>query len=335
MEPKKLRWGILSTARIGTQKVIPALQAGQHGRVVAIASRTLENAQAAAKQLAIPKVHGSYEALLADDEVDAVYVPVPNHLHVPWAIKALEAGKHVLCEKPIGLSVAEAQQLLEAARQHPQLKIMEAFMYRHHPQWQKALELVAEGQIGELRTIQSFFSYRNVDPQNIRNIDSMGGGGLMDIGCYCISLSRFIFDAEPVRVLGLAEVDPAFGTDRLTSGVLDFRSGTATFTCSTQLSAFQRANIFGTEGRIEIEIPVNAPPDRPCRIWHQRGEEIREIAFDVCDQYAIQGDLFALAVLNNGPVPTPLDDAVANMRVIESVKASARQSAWVCLERPS
>jgi len=335
MEPKKLRWGILSTARIGTQKVIPALQAGQHGRVVAIASRALENAQAAAKQLAIPNVHGSYEALLADDEVDAVYVPVPNHLHVSWAIKALEAGKHVLCEKPIGLSVAEAQQLLEAARQHPQLKIMEAFMYRHHPQWQKALELVAEGQIGELRTIQSFFSYRNVDPQNIRNIDSMGGGGLMDIGCYCISLSRFIFDAEPVRVLGLAEVDPAFGTDRLTSGVLDFRSGTATFTCSTQLSAFQRANIFGTEGRIEIEIPVNAPPDRPCRIWHQRGEEIRELAFDVCDQYAIQGDLFALAVLNNGPVPTPLDDAVANMRVIESVKASARQSAWVCVEMPS
>ena len=329
MDMQTLGWGVLSTAKIGVEKVIPALQASEHGRVVAIASRELAKAQAAATRLAIARAHSSYEALLADDEVDAVYIPLPNHLHVEWSIKALEADKHVLCEKPIGLSVAEAQRWLKTAEQHPQLKTMEAFMYRHHPQWQKARELVESGQIGELRTIQSFFSYCNVDPQNIRNIADIGGGGLMDIGCYCISLARFIYGAEPVRVLGISEVDPSFGTDRLTSGVLDFGRGTATFTCSTQLTPFQRVNIFGTEGRIEIEIPFNAPPDRPCRMWHERGQDIREIVLDVCDQYAVQGDLFALAVLNNTPVPTPLEDAVANMRVIESVKTSALQGAWI------
>lgn len=332
-EPEKeiprLRWGILSTAKIGTQKVIPALQASRHGRVAAIASRELEKAESAAEQLAIPRAHGSYEALLEDANVDAVYIPLPNHLHVPWSIKALEAGKHVLCEKPIGLSVAEARQLLRTARQHPRLKIMEAFMYRHHPQWLKARALAQNGEMGELRTVQSFFSYWNADPRNIRNIEAVGGGGLMDIGCYCISLARYIFEAEPVRVLGLSEFDPSFGTDRLTSGVLDFGRGTATFTCSTQLAPFQRVNIFGTEGRIEIEIPFNAPPDRPCQMWHQRGGDLREMVFEVCDQYTLQGDLFALAVLNDQAVPTPLEDAVANMRVIEAVKASAELRAWV------
>jgi len=329
MDTPKLRWGILSTAKIGLQKVIPAMQASRHGRVVAIASRDLEKAKSAANQLGIPKAHGSYEALLADAGVEAVYNPLPNHLHVPWSIKALEAGKHVLCEKPVGLSVADAQKLVEAAGKHPQLKIMEAFMYRHHPQWQKALELVRAGEIGELRTIQSFFSYWNVDPNNIRNMDAMGGGGLMDIGCYCISLSRFIFQSEPLRVMGIADKDPSFGTDRLSSGMLDFGRGTATFTCSTQLTPYQRVNIFGTEGRIEIEIPFNAPPDRACRMWHQHGQNIREIALDACDQYALQGDAFARAVLDDQPVPTALEDAVGNMRVIESVKASALQGAWI------
>lgn len=327
--PRKLRWGILSTARIGIQKVIPALQASQHGCVSAIASRDIEKARAAARDLEIPTAHNSYEALLADPGVDAIYNPLPNHLHVPWSIKALEAGKHVLCEKPIGLSAAEAQQLVNEAHRHPQLKVMEGFMYRHHPQWRMARELVRTGQIGELRTIQSFFSYRNMDSQNIRNIADVGGGGLMDIGCYCISLARFIFDAEPARVMGLSDLDPTFGTDRLTTGVLDFGRGTATFTCSTQLTPYQRVNIFGTEGRVEIEIPFNAPPDRPCRMWHQRGPDVQEIVLEVCDQYSIQGDLFAEAVLNDRPVPTPLADAVANMRVIEGLQVSAREKAWV------
>jgi len=321
---KKVRWGVLSTAKIGTKTVIPAMQMGQCCDVAAIASRKLERAQAAARQLGIPKAYGSYEELLADPDVDAVYIPLPNHLHVRWSIKALTAGKHVLCEKPIGLNAAQAEELLAAAKKHPALKVMEAFMYRHHPQWQRARQLVAEGSIGKLRTIQSFFSYYNVDPGNVRNTAEIGGGGLMDIGCYCISLSRFIFGSEPQRVCGIMEYDPRFKTDRLTSGILDFGEGTATFTCSTQLAPYQRVNIYGTEGRIEIEIPFNAPPDRPCKMWHQRGAEIEEIALEICNQYTIQGDSFSQAVLHDTEVPTPLEDAVANMRVIEALIRSAK-----------
>lgn len=325
----KVRWGILSTANIGLKKVIPAMQAGEYCAITAIASRNLEKAQAAAAELGIPKAYGSYEALLADPDIDAIYNPMPNHLHVPWSIKALEAGKHVLCEKPIALTATEAQELVDAAQQYPTLKVMEAFMYRHHPQWQRAKQIVESGGVGELRTIQSFFSYFNNDPGNIRNQADIGGGGLMDIGCYNISLSRYIFGAEPRRILGLVEHDPTLNTDRITSGVLDFGRGTATFTCSTQLVGYQRANIFGTTGRVEVEIPVNAPPDRPTRIWHQHDGTTEEITFDICDQYMIQGDLFSQAILNDTPVPTPLADAVANMRVIDAIYESARRNAWV------
>jgi predicted dehydrogenase len=326
---KKLRWGILSTAKIGTEKVIPAMQRGERCEVVAIASRDLERAQAAAKRLGIPKAHGSYEDLLADPDVEAVYNPLPNHLHVPLSIAAIEAGKHVLCEKPIGLSSAEGQQLVDAAHAHPGLKVMEAFMYRHHPQWQRARQLVREGAIGQLRTVQTFFSYFNDDAGNIRNQAEIGGGGLPDIGCYCVSLARFIFDAEPQRVMGLVEYDPQFGTDRLASGILEFAGGTSTFTCSTQLAPYQRVNILGTEGRVEIDIPFNAPPDRPCTMRHQHGSELDEITLPVCDQYTIQGDLFALAVQDHTPVPTPLEDAVANMRVLEAIVLSSKSGTWV------
>jgi predicted dehydrogenase len=324
----KVRWGILSTAKIGTEKVIPAMQRGNYSQVEAIASRNLENAKAAAGQLAIARAYGSYEELLADPDIEAIYNPLPNHLHVEWSIKALEAGKHVLCEKPIALSSIEGEQLLQAARKYPRLKVMEAFMYRHHPQWQLARRLVDEGKIGELRTIQSFFSYFNRDPQNIRNQAGIGGGALMDIGCYPISLSRFIFKEEPQRVFGIAEFDPQFEVDRLTSGVLDFGTGTSTFTCSTQLVPYQRVNLYGVDGRIEIEIPFNAPPDKPCRMWHQRGENIEELTLEACDQYTVQGDLFSQAVLNDTAVPTPLEDAIANMKVIEALFASAKSGGW-------
>ncbi|HEU5014522.1 MAG TPA: Gfo/Idh/MocA family oxidoreductase [Roseiflexaceae bacterium] len=327
----KVRWGVLSTANIGTGKVIPAMQKGTSIEVAAIASRNLQNAQAAAAQLGIPKAYGSYEELLADPDIDAIYNPLPNHLHVPWSIKAIEAGKHVLCEKPIALTSAEAQTLLDTAKQHPNVKVMEAFMYRFHPQWQRARELITSGAIGELRTVHSFFSYFNADPNNIRNRAEIGGGGLMDIGCYNISLSRFVFGGEPQRVCGLIEYDPQFNTDRLASSMLDFGSGTATFTCSTQLTPYQRVNIFGTTGRIEIEIPFNAPPDRPCRMWHQHDGTIDEIVFDTVDQYTLQGDLFSQAILNDAAVPTPLEDAVANMRVLEAIVASAKTNAWVAL----
>jgi len=326
---KKLRWGILSTAKIGTEKVIPAMQTSKYCDIVAIASRNLEKAKATANRLGIPHAFGSYEELLASNDIDAVYIPLPNHLHVPWSIKALKAGKHVLCEKPIGLSVAEAQKLLMEAQKHPELKVMEAFMYRHHPQWLRAQQLVNEGGIGDLRTIHSFFSYYNVDPGNIRNMADIGGGGLMDIGCYCISLARFIFGEEPQRVFGIMEYDSQLKVDRLTSGILEFSKGTSTFTCSTQLTPYQRVNIFGTKGRIDIEIPFNAPPDKPCKIWHQTKTGTKEIVFDICDQYTIQGDLFSLAVLNDTEVPTPLEDAVANMKIIEAIVESARRGKWI------
>jgi predicted dehydrogenase len=327
----KLRWGILSTSNFARSKMLPALSLSPYAEIHAIASRSKEKAGEVATSLGIPKAYGSYEELLADKDVDVIYNPLPNHLHVPWSIRSLEAGKHVLCEKPVALSSVEALQLLDAGRRHQNLKVMEAFMYRFHPQWRRTREIVAEGGIGELRCIHSFFSYFNADGGNIRNQSGTGGGGLMDIGCYSISLSRFIFGAEPRRVLGIVDYDPQFKTDRLASGILDFGSGTSTFTCSTQLVYYQRVNILGTTGRIEIEIPFNAPPDKACRLWHQRDNRIEEVTFEACNQYTIQADEFSLAVLNNAPVPTPLEDAVSNLKVIEGVVESAKQSRWVTI----
>ena len=325
---KKLNWGILSTAKIGIEKVIPAMQQGKLSEIVAIASRTHESAREAAKNLKIPKAFGSYQDLLYDTSIDAVYIPLPNHMHVPWTIKALAANKHVLCEKPIALTATEAKELLKETEKFPHLKVMEAFMYRHHPQWIRALELINGGGIGMVKTVHSFFSYYNDDPENIRNMVDIGGGGLMDIGCYCISLARLIFDEEPQRVFGKIEYDPGFETDRICSGILDFVQGTSTFTCSTQLVPYQRVNVFGTKGRIEIEIPFNAPPDKPCKMLFQNNEIIEEIEIEICDQYTIQGDLFSLAVLNNEKVPTPIEDAVENMKVLEAVIQSAEKEEW-------
>jgi predicted dehydrogenase len=328
---KKIRWGVLSTAKIGREKVIPATQRSELGSVVAIASRDLAQAKDAAAKLGIERAYGSYDELLSDSNVDAVYIPLPNHMHVPWSLRAIAAGKHVLCEKPIGLSVLEAEELANGAAAVPQLKVMEAFMYRFHPQWQAARKLVRDGRIGDLRTVDTQFSYFNDDPRNIRNQPGMGGGALMDIGCYPISLSRFLFGSEPARVMSHIELDPTTQVDRLTSAVMEFAAGTATFTCGTQIAPYQRVNIFGTTGRIEIEIPFNAPPDRPCRIWLQtaaEGSSAEEIRFDVCNQYTLQADAFARAVLDDTPVPTSLADAIANMRVIERVITSAGSGTW-------
>ena len=325
---KKIHWGILSTAKIGIEKVIPAMQQGKHCEIAAIASRTKEGAREAAKNLKIPKAYGSYHELLEDASIDAVYIPLPNHMHVPWTIKALAAGKHVLCEKPIALTAAEAEELLQETQKYPNLKVMEAFMYRHHPQWMRALDLINDGGIGMVKTVHSFFSYYNDDPENIRNMADIGGGSLMDIGCYCISLARLIFDAEPQRVFGKIELDPEFKTDRICSGILDFGRGTSTFTCSTQLVPFQRVNIFGTKGRIEIELPFNAPPDKPCRMLFQHNEKIEKIEIKICDQYTIQGDLFSLAILKNEKVPTSIEDALSNMKVLDALIKSAEKEGW-------
>jgi len=329
---KRLRWGVLSTSRFAQQKIVPAMQDCQYAEVTAIASRDRDKASEVASRLGIAKVHDSYESLLADPEIEVVYNPLPNHLHVPLSIAALEAGKHVLCEKPLGLDAADATRLLEAAQRHPHLKVMEAFMYRFHPQWQTAQRLVAAGRIGRPLTIHSFFSYFNTDPANVRNREGIGGGGLLDIGCYCISLARFIFGDEPRRVVGLIENDPDFRVDRRASAILDFGERTATFTCSTQLVPYQRVQILGDRGRIEIEVPFNQMPDRPARLFVDSAGELEEVILPPSNQYTIQGDLFSLAVINDTPVPTPLEDAISNMRVIDAVFASARNGSWVDLD---
>jgi predicted dehydrogenase len=330
MAKEKVRWGILSTANIGAGKVIPAMQKGKLCEISAISSRDINKAKKTADTLGIPKTYGSYEELLNDPEIDAVYNPLPNNYHVPWTIKALEAGKHVLCEKPIGMNTAEAELLLNTVIKYPGLKVMEAFMYRFHPQWQKAKSLVKEGKIGEVRIIESFFSYYNVKPENIRNKVEVGGGGLMDIGCYCISFPRFILDREPERVIGTLDYDPKMKTDRYSSALLDFSSGVvSSFSCSTQLINYQQANILGTEGRIEIDIPVNTPPDKSTRIWLISREGKEEITFDPVDQYTLQGDAFSKAVLDDTEVPTPLTDAVNNMRVIDAIIKSNETKSWV------
>jgi predicted dehydrogenase len=320
---KKVRWGVLGVARIAIEKVIPAMQLGRLSEIVGIASRDLAKARAAAASLGIPKAYGSYEALLADPNIDAIYNPLPNHLHVPWSIAALEAGKHVLCEKPLSMTAAEGMELLQACNRTGK-KAGEAFMVRTHPQWLRTLELVRSGAIGELRSIAGFFSYFNDDPASICNVPEYGGGGLMDIGCYPINTSRFIFGEEPRRVSALVEKDPAMGTDRLTSAILDFPSGQSIFTCSTQLAPYQRMHFFGTQGRIEIEIPFNAPPDLPCRIFVN--ETVEE--FPVCDQYTIQGDKFSRAILEDTEVPVPLEDALKNMAVIEAVARAGESGRW-------
>lgn len=330
MAEEKIRWGILSTAKIGFSKVIPAMQKGKFCEVTAICSRNINKAEKAAKELNIPKAYGSYEELISDPDIDAVYNPLPNNMHVSWSIKALEAGKHVLCEKPIGMNSYEAEKLADAAKNYPGLKIMEAFMYRFHPQWQKAKSLVKNGKIGEVKTITSFFSYYNSDPENIRNKSEAGGGALMDIGCYCISFPRFILEKEPFRVSGIIDRDPKMKTDRFTSGILDFSSGViSSFTCSTQLFPYQRAQIFGTEGSIEIEIPVNIPPGKPAKILLRYKDKSEEIILDAADQYTIQGDLFSKAVIDNTEVPTPLSDAVNNMKVIDAIFESSETNNWI------
>jgi predicted dehydrogenase len=332
---KKLRWGVLSTANIGLKKVIPGMQLGQYSSVVAIASRDLARARQAATTLGIPTAYGSYEELIADPAIDAIYNPLPNQLHVPWTIKAAEAGKHVLCEKPLSLTAAEAETLL-AVRARTGVKIGEAFMVNCHPQWLRLRELLDEGSIGELRSIAGFFSYFSLDTVNFRSRVECGGGGLMDIGCYLIHASRYAFKQEPTRAVGLIDRDPQMHIDRLTSAILDFPNGHAIFTCSTQLVPYQRMHFLGTRGRIEIEIPFNAPPDRPTRLFIDRdgdifGGGIETEIFPVCDQYTQQGDAFSKAVLEDTEVPVPVEDSIRNMAVIDAIFNSASAGQWVDL----
>jgi predicted dehydrogenase len=333
--PNKVRWGVLSTSQFALKLAVPAMQKSEWCDIRAIASRDRKKAEEAARRMGIPKAYGSYEELLQDPEIEAIYNPMPNHLHVPWSIKAAEGGKHVLCEKPLSVTVAEAREL-QRVQEKTGMKIGEAFMVRTHPQWLRARELVRSGRIGELRSIAGYFSYFNRDAGNIRNNPDIGGGGLLDIGCYPITTSRLIYGEEPTRVVSLIERDPEMKIDRLASVILDFPSGHAIFTCSTQVVPYQRMNLIGTKGRIEIEIPFNAPNDRPCRIFIDdggdlSGKTISTETFPVCDQYTLQGNLFSRAIRENLEVPVPVTDAVKNMAVIEAAFRSAESGRW---ERP-
>jgi predicted dehydrogenase len=329
----KIRWGVLGVAAIAVKKVIPAMQKCQHSEVTAIASRNLDKAQAAAQQSGIQKAYGSYEELLADKNIDAIYNPLPNHLHVSCSIRAAEAGKHVLCEKPIGLDLADAKKLIEA-RGRTGVKMGEAFMIVAHPQWLRAIDLVKSGAIGDVRAMQTVFSYNNVNPENVRNMADIGGGGLLDIGCYGIKASRMIFDAEPKRAIGLIDRDPVFKTDRLTSAILDFERGQSVFICSTQMVPFQTVQILGTKGRIEMEIPFNALPGEGMRIRVDDGSKLggaaaRTETVEACDQYTLQADEFSLAIRGERrDVPVTLEDAAGNMAVIDAVFRSAESGRW-------
>ena len=329
---RKVKWGVLGVAKIGVEKVIPAMQRGEVSHIAAIASRDLGKARAAADKLGIERAFGAYEDLLADAEIEAVYNPLPNELHVPWTLRALAAGKHVLCEKPIALDAEEARPLIDARDRSGKL-VAEAFMVRYHPQWRRARELARDGSIGEARAIQTFFSYRLLDPANVRNRPP-GGGGLYDIGCYAILTARYIFAAEPTRVVATIDRDPNFQTDRLASAILEFPGGRhLTFTVGTQLSAHQRVTIVGDAGRIEVLIPFNAPPERPAEIAIDTGVDLigggrRVEQFATCDQYTLQGDAFSRAIVDGSPLEFGIEDAVANMRVIDALFRSAKSGSW-------
>ncbi len=329
---QKVRWGILGAAKIAVTKVIPSMQSGAHSEIIAIASRDLETAKQVAQQLNIPKFYGSYEELLTDSEIEAVYIPLPNHLHLEWTVKSATAGKHILCEKPVGLNAGEVRKLIEI-RDKTGVKIQEAFMVRNHPQWLSVRDLVRSGRIGDLQAINCFFSYFNDDKSNIRNKSEMGGGALMDIGCYCINLSRFIFEDEPKRVVSLIKRDSETGIDKLTSAMLDFPRGQATFTCSTQLVPYQRFHFFGTKGRIEVEIPVNTPTDTPTRIYIDDGADfygktVETVEFEAANQFTIQGDLFSQAIREGSRQMISLEDSFANMAIIDAVFRSVKTLKW-------
>jgi predicted dehydrogenase len=327
-----VRWGVLGTARIALQKVIPGFQRSGRASVLALGSRDAARAASAAAALAVPRSYGSYAGVVDDPDVEAVYIPLPNHLHVEWAARAAASGKHVLCEKPLAMTAAEAERLIEA-RDRYHVVVQEAFMIRNHPQWLLAMRLVRDGRLGDVRSVVGQFAYFNADPANIRNIREIGGGGLLDIGCYLTHVARWVFDREPARVAGLLARDPESSVDRVTSLLLDFGDGQAIGTCATQLAPYQRVHIHGTKRRLEIEIPFNAPPDSSCRLSLDDGSDLRgagveAMAVNIVDQYTAQADAFAAAV-RDGAVPTvSLESSIANMRVLDALARSSASGRW-------
>jgi len=333
-EMKKVVWGVLSTAKIGVNKVIPALKKSELIHVKGLASRNPDAAQSAVDDLKLDLAYGSYEDLLADPEVEVIYNPLPNHLHIPMTLAAAKAGKSVLCEKPMSLNAAQIDELNDYSGK---VHIMEAFMVRHSLQWLEARRLIRSGAIGSPHMIQSYFTYANTDPNNIRNRLDWGGGGLMDIGCYPIVAGRFFFETDPVRVMALISRDETFGTDTITSGLLDFGAGRQlTFAVSTQLAAAQAVTIFGSAARLSLSIPFNQPPDAAQTLTIDDGKSLTgETAvthrIDPSDQYQLMGEAFSRAVRGQGALPYGLTDAKTNMRIIDALFRSEISGKWETL----
>lgn len=326
-----VKWGILGAARIGLEKVIPGMLKGTNVEVAAIASRELGKAEEAAARLGIPKAYGSYEELLADPEIEAVYNPLPNNLHVSWTLRAVQAGKHVLCEKPMAMDARDAEALRACP---PDRLVMEAFMVRFHPQWIRAREIVRSGRLGEVRALQMLFAYNNPDPANIRNRLETGGGALMDIGCYAMVGARYLLEADPVRVIALIDRDPVFGTDRLSSAIMDFGGGRhLTFAVSTRTARYQRFQVLGNDARLEIVVPVNAPQGEATRLLLDDGSAVdgssavAEI-IDPCDQYTLQAEAFGRATRGEETLPWGIEDSILNMRILDALFRSEKSGRW-------
>lgn len=326
-----IRWGVLSTSSFAEEKFLPGLQKSPLIEVAAVASRNLERAGDFARRNQIPVAYGSYEDLLADPTIEVIYNPLPNDLHVAWTLRAADAGKHVMCEKPMGMTAAELDALLPYASK---VHIAEAFMVRFHPQWTETRDLVRSGSLGRISHMHVAFGYNNTDAANIRNIVSSGGGSLYDIGCYAVVAARWFLEAEPVRVAAVCDVDPVFGTDRLTSALMDFGGGrTCTFAVSTQSVNHQRVHVFGTAGRLEITIPFNQPLDDEVTYLTHDGASVDGLdatrhVVAVNDQYTSQGEAFSRRVRNEEPTDGPLRDAMANMAIIDAIFRSAKSGSF-------
>ena len=328
---KSVQWGVLGVSGHYRLRCSAPLRRAQGMEMRGVASRSLDRARAAAAEFGMPEAYGSYEDLLKDPAIDAVYIPLPNHMHLEWIKKSADAGKHILCEKPLGLNAAEVQEAIDYTTKKGVL-LMEAFMYRLHPQWVTARELGEIGEIGAVNAVQGHFFYNNQDPDNIRNRSDAGGGGILDIGCYAVSSARFMVGREPERVVSAIDWDRSFGTDRLASGILDFGDGVqATFTVGTQTYSQQKVQVFGTGGTLRVELPFNAYPDVPLAVHVETGVGHRRIERGPADQYQIQFEAFSEAVRTGGPVPTPIEDALANQKVLDALFRSGKSGSW---ERP-
>jgi predicted dehydrogenase len=318
-----VRWGMLGTSGLARRRVIPAVRDASHARIIAVASRDVGRAEVYARELDISKAHASYDALLADPEIDAVYIALPNHKHAAWATRAIEAGKHVLCEKPIACRAEDVQQII-AARDRHGVKAGEAFMVALHPQWLRARDLIQSGRIGEVRAIQANFGFLMTGAGNIRNVAEFGGGALLDIGCYPVFCSRFVLESEPRRVFCTMEFDPQSGVDRMLSGILDFGRVQSSFVCSFVVAPQQHMVFLGAKGSLALEIPFNPPPERPARVVLDGAA----IDVPVCNQFTLEFDSFSRAILNDGTVPVTLENALGNMRVLDALRRSAESGSW-------